>query len=382
MPQPARVGEQMDRETARVYEEQAIEWIAARKPQPWALARLEAIGGRLRPGSWVADLGCGPGWYSRALAKRGLRPLALDLSAAMLGEVGRRDPSRTRVRADLAALPFRRESLSAALAVNCYMHLPADQLPIALAHLHAAVEVGGWVELTLPRPRPDAPGKGPAPGTGQRHVGGESFPGRLFTVFDESRIRAMFSAAGFDAVEVEPVGGDFWLWVRAQRAQTLPDYVRPGLRVLVCGLNPSLYSAASGIPYGRPGNRLWPAARAAGLTSADRDPWQALADGVGFSDFVKRATRAASELSGDEYAAGAARLEDTVRFYEPRLVCFAGLEGWRKTIDRKARPGWIEAGFGGRPAYLMPSPSGRNAHAKLEDLVAHLREALRRASSS
>lgn len=367
----------MDPRTARVYEQQASEWIGARRPQPWALERIEGLARRLRPGEWVADLGCGPGWYSSALAECGLRPLALDVSEAMLREVGRRGPAPERVRADLAALPLARERLAAALAVNCYMHLPADQLPVALAHLHASISLGGWAEVTLPKLRADAPAGEVARGFGQRRLGDDRFPGRLFTAFDEPRIRALFTAAGFDRVEVEPVGGDFWLWVSARRAQTLPDYVRPGLRVLVCGLNPSLYSAQSGVPYGRPGNRFWAAANEAGLCAADRNPWQALEDGVGFSDIVKRATRAASELRRAEYAAGVARLEDMVRFYQPGAVCFAGLEGWRKAIDGKAQPGWVRAGFGGRPAYLMPSPSGRNAHARPADLVAHLREALR-----
>ena len=367
----------MDRQTACIYEERADEWVSRRAPQDWALSRLSDLAERLPAGARVADLGCGPGWYADALRERGLRTVGLDLSAAMLREMGRRHPRVDRVRGDLAALPLARESLDAAVAVNCYMHLPESELPGALAHLHAAVRVGGSVQLTLPTlPVEQATPAELARGSGRRALSGDRFAGRLFTAFTRERILRMFEGAGFEQVGTTSIRGDFWLWVSACRARTLPDYVRLGLRVLVCGLNPSIYSAESGVPYGRPGNRFWRAAREAGLLSVERDPIRALAEGVGFSDFVKRATRSASELARDEYAAGVARLEDTVRFYAPELVCFAGLDGWRKAVDRGARPGFIEGGFGGRPAYLMPSPSGRNAHARLEDLVAHWRVAL------
>jgi TDG/mug DNA glycosylase family protein len=359
----------MDAKTAQVYEDRAEEWIAARSAQPWALERIAALAGKLASGARVADLGCGPGWYAEALSAHGLRPVALDVSAAMLREGARRAPALPRVRGDLAALPFARESLQGALAVNCLMHLPADQLPVALAHLHASLAVGGRLEGTLPRLPADSAG---ARGQQERSLGDDRFPGRLFTAFDEARVRAALTGAGFEDIAVEPVGGDFWQWVSARRRRTLPDYVRPGLRVLICGLNPSLYSADSGVPYGRPGNRLWKAARAAGLCTHDRDPWAALSEGVGFSDLVKRATRAADELRPDEYSDGVRRLEDTVRFHGPGVVCFAGLSGWRQAVDRSAKPGWIDGGFGGRPAYLMPSPSGRNAHATAEDLAGHL----------
>jgi TDG/mug DNA glycosylase family protein len=164
-------------------------------------------------------------------------------------------------------------------------------------------------------------------------------------------------------------------WLRARRAHTLPDFVRPDLDLLICGLNPSLHAAHSGVPFSRPGNRFWPAALRAGLVARDRDPLAALERGIGFTDFCKRATRRAGELRPAEYARGAARLEQLVRRLRPRALCFVGLEGWRRTLDRSARPGWVEGGFAGHPAYLMPSTSGLNAHADLAQLTSHLASA-------
>ena len=91
------------------------------------------------------------------------------------------------------------------------------------------------------------------------------------------------------------------------------------------------------------------------------------------TDLVKRATPASSALAAAEYRAGAARVERLVRWLRPRVVCFVGLEGWRAAVDRRAVAGWQQGGFGGRPAYLMPSTTGRNAGASRPALVDHLR---------
>ena len=161
------------------------------------------------------------------------------------------------------------------------------------------------------------------------------------------------------------------------RARTLPDVVGPRMRVLVCGLNPSLNAADAGVGFARPGNRFWPAAIAAGLVSVDRDPWHALRQhGVGFTDLVKRATVGAAELSSDEYRAGFARLERLAEWLQPAAVAFVGLAGWRAAVDRKAVAGPQERTVGGRPVYVMPSSSGLNAHSSVDDLAQHLRAAL------
>jgi TDG/mug DNA glycosylase family protein len=155
---------------------------------------------------------------------------------------------------------------------------------------------------------------------------------------------------------------------------TLPDVVGPDMRVLICGLNPSVYAARMGVHYGRPGNRFWPAALEAGLVTKDRDTHHALrVDHVGWTDLVRRATVAASELSTADYKTGAIRLAKTIRKYRPRVVCFVGLTGWRAVIDKGAVAGPQPLGFAGTAAYVMPNTSGLNAHATHADFVAHLR---------
>jgi TDG/mug DNA glycosylase family protein len=148
------------------------------------------------------------------------------------------------------------------------------------------------------------------------------------------------------------------------------------MRILVCGVNPSLYSADVGIGYGRPGNRFWSAAVAAGIVGKARDPIDALAGHrVGMTDFVKRATRTAAEVTADEYRRGYARVEQLVEWLTPGAVCFVGLSGWRTVVDPKAVAGLQAEPIGGRPAYLMPSTSGLNARTSLGELTEHLRAA-------
>lgn len=189
-------------------------------------------------------------------------------------------------------------------------------------------------------------------------------------------IRTRLRSGGFDRVHVAPVRSG-WIRVRARRAFTLPDWVVPDLRLLVCGLNPSLRAAETGIPFGGPGNRFWPAARAAGLVGRERDVVAALESGVGFTDLVKRSTRGSDEVTTREFRRGLGRLEDLVSTFSPSVVCFVGLEGWRRAVDRGGRPGWIAGGMGGSAAYLMPSTSGRNAGASLSTLRDHLQRARR-----
>jgi double-stranded uracil-DNA glycosylase len=192
--------------------------------------------------------------------------------------------------------------------------------------------------------------------------------------WDPARLRNVVVGAGFslDSMSDSPRGR---ATVDATRLRTLPDTVGPEMRTLLVGLNPSVYSADRNVPFARPGNRFWPAAIAAGIVTRDRDSMHALrADGVGMTDLAKRATARADELDPDEYRAGAGRLASLVEWLEPRSVCFIGLTGYRIAVDRKATTGWQAARFGGRPAYVMPNPSGINAHATPAMLVEHLRE--------
>jgi TDG/mug DNA glycosylase family protein len=142
--------------------------------------------------------------------------------------------------------------------------------------------------------------------------------------------------------------------------------------LLVCGVNPSPYSADAGIGYARPGNRFWPAALAAGLVEADRDPVAALAHGIGMTDFCKRATRTAAEVTRGEYATGFARVSRLVAWLQPGAICFVGLSGWRTVMDPRAVAGPQPNGIAGRPVYVMPSTSGLNARTSLSDLATHL----------
>ena len=223
-----------------------------------------------------------------------------------------------------------------------------EQLPMTLARLHWDTPVGSPLTVEVNRVDPE---------------------GELI-----DRLRDVVIGAGFavDDVVVE----DLSIRMQASRERTLPDTVGPGMRLLVCGLNPSLYAADAGIGFARPGNRFWPAARAAAIVERDRDPVDALVHhGMGMTDLVKRATTGASVLTAAEYRDGSARVERLVRWLRPAAVCFVGLAGWRAAVDRRAAAGEQAAGFGGAPAYVMPSTSGANAHARLDDLADHLRAA-------
>src|SRR6188768_297320 len=104
---------------------------------------------------------------------------------------------------------------------------------------------------------------------------------------------------------------------------TVPDLVAPGLRVLFCGINPGLYTAAIGHHFGRPGNRFWPALHGAGFTPRQFLPWEErelIPLGIGITNMVERTTATAAELSPDEYVAGGERLRRTVTQYQPRVV--------------------------------------------------------------
>lgn len=368
----------MDRRTADAYDRAAQAWIARRHPRAIADGRLAAFLRRVRRRGRVADLGCGPGWYAAAMCASNCSVVAIDLCAAMLEEAGRRAPSTGRLRGDLEALPLAPQSLDAAWGENCYCHVRRGELGLALADLHRALRPGAPIELTLPRLDALRPPTRTLPrGEAERRFADDELPGRLFTGVSPARARLLLYGAGFAAIRIRPLAGDFWLAVTARRARTLPDLLRPGLRLLVCGLNPSLYSADAGLPFARPGNRFWPAALAAGLVEVPRDARAALRSGIGFTDLVKRATVGASELDPREYRAGIGRLAALVRLHRPAAICFVGLDGWRAAVDRHARPGWIAGGFAGTAAYLMPSTSGRNAHAGLDALAAHLRAAAR-----
>jgi TDG/mug DNA glycosylase family protein len=349
----------MERGTVDVYERQAAAWDAARPPRH--RPRAAALAARALPGKPRVDLGCGPGGY---LTDLGEPVVGVDAAGAMLVLARGKAPGAWLVQADLEALPFRDGSLGAAWARNTYLHVPRERLPLALARLHWALSVDAPVELSVTLGDDD----GPWPG--------DDFPGRLFSRWRPEPLSDLLVGAGF-AVEEVRVEDDV-VWARARRARTLPDTVGPGMRILVCGLNPSVVAADAGYGYAGATNRFWPAAVAAGLVSRPRHPLHALtAHGVGMTDLVKRATPGAGEVTAEEYRRGAERVRRLAEWLQPRVVLFVGLAGWRSAVDRSSGSGLQPGDFGGSRAYVMPSTSGRNAHVRPADLVGHMRQALR-----
>ncbi|HWK25691.1 MAG TPA: mismatch-specific DNA-glycosylase [Solirubrobacter sp.] len=159
----------------------------------------------------------------------------------------------------------------------------------------------------------------------------------------------------------------------------VPDVVGPGLKLLFVGINPSLRSADVGHHFARPGNRFYPALFAAGITPRRLAPEEDGAlprYGVGITNLVARATRAASELSAAELRAGAARLETLAATLRPGLVVFLGVTAYRVAFARpRATLGEQPQRLGGRPVWILPNPSGLNAHYKPADFARLYREA-------
>jgi TDG/mug DNA glycosylase family protein len=345
----------MDDRTVEIYEAGAEEWARSRPPKLRDAAR--AFAAAVAPGAVRADLGSGPGSYTADL---GQPVVALDAAYAMVAMARDAAPGAWCVQGDLEHLPFRNGSLGGAWARASYLHVAQQDLPLALAQLHRATALGALVAISMKRGRYEGSA-----------LPGDDFPGRFFACWEPEPLAEVVAGAGFEITETEATDG--WIHLLGRRVRTLPDYVAPGLRVLVCGLNPSLYAADAGVGFARPGNRFWPAALAAGLVRHDRDPGRAVRDDrVGMTDLVKRATVSAGELTAAEYREGAARVERIVRRLEPAVVCFVGLTGYRTAVDRHAAPGEQERRFGGATTYVMPNTSGVNAHATLADLTRHL----------
>ena len=353
----------MDRLTVDTYEALGATWAARRQPE--RADEVRAFAGCVPAGAVRADLGCGAGRYT---AELGEPVVGLDAARTMLDLCRSAAPGALLVQADLEALPLRRGSLAGGWASSSYLHVPSARLPLALGDLHRSLAVGAPVELRLLggiHEGPDLPG--------------DDIGGRFFASWEAGRLADVLVGAGFTVHEVEERddGHGRRLVARGERAPTLADTVGPGMRLLVCGLNPSVLSVERGVGFARPGNRFWPAAVAAGAASRARDPLHALRHhGTGMTDVVKRATVAAASLADDEYRTGMARIERLCAWLQPRAICFVGLTGWRTAVDRRAAAGVQPEPFGGVPAYVMPSTSGLNAHTKPADHVAHLRRAL------
>ena len=163
------------------------------------------------------------------------------------------------------------------------------------------------------------------------------------------------------------------------RDATRPDLVEPGVRLLFVGINPGLWTAATGTPFARPGNRFWPALVKAGILPrlpayseplGDDDRRLIFDAGVGVSNLVARATARADELSRDELREGAAALVDRVAAWSPRAVAVVGLTAYRQGFGRpKAAAGRQDEAIAGVPTWVLPNPSGLSAHDTVDSLA-------------
>jgi double-stranded uracil-DNA glycosylase len=164
----------------------------------------------------------------------------------------------------------------------------------------------------------------------------------------------------------------------AARGKSIPDLVAPGLDVLFCGINPGLYSAATGCHFARPGNRFWPALHASGFTPRLLAPWERralLACGCGVTNLVARGTVAADELDPTELRAGRRRLERRVRRYQPRAVAIVGIGAFRVAFNQpKAGLGRQPETLAGAIVWVLPNTSGLNANHRPADFARAFRE--------
>jgi double-stranded uracil-DNA glycosylase len=155
--------------------------------------------------------------------------------------------------------------------------------------------------------------------------------------------------------------------------KTVPDVIARHLKVLFCGINPGLYSAYSGHHFARPGNRFWPALHAGGFTPRLLKPAEErelLALGYGITNVVERASAAADELSIEELTAGGIRLRARVKRYRPHYLAVLGVGAYRVAFDRpKAVLGLQAEGIGETKVWVLPNPSGLNAHYRAADLA-------------
>ena len=164
--------------------------------------------------------------------------------------------------------------------------------------------------------------------------------------------------------------------------RTVPDLIAPDLKVLFCGINPGLYSGATGLHFARPGNRFWPVLHRSGFTPRQLDPSEEnelLKYGCGITCFVDRTTARADELSRAEFAEGGRRLVEKIHSYKPRVLAVLGIGAYKSAFNKKsAAVGLQDETIGDTRVWLLPNPSGLNANYQLPQLV-QLFERLRHA---
>lgn len=165
--------------------------------------------------------------------------------------------------------------------------------------------------------------------------------------------------------------------LRAAQNKTVRDVIAPHLQVLFCGINPGLYSGATGHHFARPGNRFWPTLHQAGFTPRLLHPSEErelLTYGYGITNLVARATATADELLSEELVSGQRRLKAKVKRYKPQVVAVLGIGAYRTAFGQKSVSlGKQPERLGNTILWVLPNPSGLNAHYQLIDLAKHFR---------
>lgn len=164
----------------------------------------------------------------------------------------------------------------------------------------------------------------------------------------------------------------------AATEKTVPDVIAPDLRVLFCGINPGLYTAAVGHHFARPGNRFWPALHAGGFTERVLSPFderELLKSGYGITNVVARTTATADLLKKDEIVAGGEELRKKVLRYRPRVLAVLGVGAYRTAFNQpKATVGRQHELIGKTILWVLPNPSGLNANYQPPQLAQLFRE--------
>lgn len=166
--------------------------------------------------------------------------------------------------------------------------------------------------------------------------------------------------------------------LQAAAGLTMPDVLAPSLQVLFCGINPSLYSAVVGHHFARPGNRFWPALHQSGFTPRLLRPWEdaeLLSYGLGITNVFERASASAAEVSKQDLLAGGRRLREKVLACQPRVLAVLGITAYRIAFEApRAGLGHQAEKIGSTHLWVLPNPSGLNAHFQLAELAVTYRE--------
>ena len=168
----------------------------------------------------------------------------------------------------------------------------------------------------------------------------------------------------------------FWKPTKEQVGQSvnkqISDVIAPGIKLLFCGINPGLYTAAIEKHFGRPGNRFWPALFAGGITPRLYSPFEQhllLIDKIGITNLVNRATARADEVGEKELQKGAEFLSEKIARYKPEAVAILGITTYRTAFKKpRAKLGLQDDVISGAKIWVLPNPSGLNAHFQIKDL--------------